>query len=246
MSYDWRYIVPTRKRPNAVPRIESMFPGALWVMDAADAAVYPLPKEQILVHPDDVVGLPRKRQWMLDHIQDETLVMIDDDIDFLFIQCGLVGRRTYDPGVIAHVVDQAYTIAKELGTSFFGFSVMADVRKFRASDPFILKGWMDGVIGIIGRKYRFNTHLRSRGDIDFALKVLEGDRFLWCDNRFAFSHDRFGRPGGMTGTRTSDTDRKDISFLKAEWTPYLKFSMRQKGMTPSFTITRKQPILLDL
>ena len=246
MSYPWRYVVPSRKRPNAVPRIESMFPEALWVIDAADAAVYPVPKERVLVHPDHIVGLPKKRQWILDHVPDETLVMIDDDVDFLFIQCGLVGRRTYDPGTIAHVVDQAYGIAKALGTSLFGFSVMADVRKFQASDPFKTKNWMDGVIGIIGRKYRFNTSLRSRGDIDFALKVIEGDRFIWCDNRFAFSHDRFGRPGGMTGTRTSETDKQDIATLKAEWAPYVKFAMRKNGLTPTFNFARKQPILLDL
>ena len=222
-----------------------MFPGALWCLDPADAKVYHVPKERMLIHPPDLLGLPRKREWILQHVDAETVVFLDDDIDFLFIQCGLVGRRSYDPEVIRFVIDQTYGIAKGLGTSLFGFSVMADVRKYRATDPFLLKTWMDGCFGVIGRKYHFNTNLKSRGDIDFALRVIEGDRFVWCDNRFAFSHDRFGKPGGMTGTRTADTDRQDLQTLMKEWGRFLEIHARKKGLTPTFKITRKQPIFLS-
>lgn len=240
-----KLIIPSRRRPDSVPRMEAMFPGALWCLDKEDAKTYPVERKRILIQPPTTIGLPRTRQWILDTVPDEIVGMLDDDVQFMFVNCGKVGRRIYDPDQIRKVIENGALMAKELGTSLFGFSKQGDVRKFTPTQPFNLCTWIAGFMGFVGRKIRFATHLKSRADMDFALRVLEKDRFVLCDNRFAFVYDSFRRPGGMTLTRTADTDRMDMVLLKKDWGPYIEFHERTMGLTPSFNVTRRQPLHLN-
>ena len=79
--------------------------------------------------------------------------------------------RARIPRVARRVVENAATIARGIGTAFFGFNqASGDVRKFRPYKPFLLNSWAGGVVGIVGREIRYDTSLLLRADIDFALQ----------------------------------------------------------------------------
>ena len=71
--------------------------------------------------------------------------------------------------------------------------------------------WTGGVIGIDGRKLRFNQSLLLRADIDFCLQSLVHDRIVLVDGRFSFIHTRFAGGGGNAANRSSARHEQEIA-----------------------------------
>lgn len=239
-----KIIIPSKSRAFRVPALSQMFPTATWCVSVSERPLYALPDAQVLVHPDTVIGLPRKRQWILDHVPDETVVMVDDDVRDVWCQVGRHGRAMTDPLAITRILENSEGMAKGFGTSLFAFANLGDVRKVRTFRPFHLTSWVGGVIGIIGRKFSFTTRLRRRGDIDFTMQVLERDRITFVDTRFAFRHDTFSMLGGGAGLTSSESDTQEIAWLTSRWSPWLRFSYGKSGAVPRVLVTRQQHLSL--
>ena len=89
-----KIIIPTRGRADVIgDKALCLFPDATLCVgeDEVDAygAVSDRPcsakplrgaKHELLVHPGNVVGIGPLRQWVLDHVDDPCVVMVDDDV----------------------------------------------------------------------------------------------------------------------------------------------------------------------
>lgn len=239
-----RIIIPSRRRPQNVARMNALFPRALWCVDRQDFRDYKLHKNQALIHPDDVLGPAKKKQWVLDHVDDEVVFLVDDDIKFLFCNVGLVGRRITEPESIQRILDNTLELARGFQTPLFGYAKHADVRKYNPSKPFNLATWVSTAMGIVGRPVRFTDRMVARADVDLSLRVLEKFRIVLSDERFAFASDRFTNTGGAATVRTQASDRSDLLYLKREWGPYVSFKETQRGITPTIHVERTIPLQL--
>ena len=148
----------------------------------------------VLTVPDSIEGLGRLRNWVLDSFDDETIVMIDDDIGKLYCLTGKNARRVEDPDEVVQVIANAAVMAKDAGLHVFGFS-QTDIRKYNGTTPFILTGWVGCVIGVIGRKFRFRDDY-FKVDIDMCLQAMMVDRVIWIDARYCFYQNRDNNMGG--------------------------------------------------
>lgn len=186
--------------------------------------------ENLVPHPDDVSGIAPIRQWVLDHFDDECIVFVDDDVYQLISLVGYSYSKIASPANARRVVENTANIARELGTAFFGFNQAFDVRKFVPQKPFLLHSWAGGVIGIIGREFRYDTGLRLRADIDYCLQVLLKRRVTFIENRIAFVHKRFGLTGGNALNRSAERNRQELEYLQRKWGKYLEVT-QSKGTT---------------
>lgn len=187
------------------------------------------PGAELLVHPAEVLGMGRKRQWILEHLDPkaEGVFMVDDDVTACMCLVGQTQREITDRRDIAQIVENAASCAREAGTILFGFMYTADTRHFRAYHPISFTGYVNGfAMGILrpppGQLHeagvRFDPLLTTKQDIDFSLQVLLKYRILWKDNRFAFrSGGWFRNVGGMATVRTSATVAANIERLRAKW-----------------------------
>lgn len=248
-----RVIIPSRKRPQACAHALRLFPQATVCVAEEEVADYaPLCETagvDLLTHPSEVAGIGPLRQWILDNVREEIVVMVDDDVGYMGVVAGRTtrGARLRDPVIIAQVVANAAHCAQVLGTPVFGFSQTgADVRKFRPQDPFVLCTWIGGVIGIIGRELRYDTELRLRADIDFCLQALREYRCVYMDSRFAFVHQRFNNTGGNAHQRSGERNAAEIAYLQRKWGKWLRVRPA-KGTTilDVRAVTRRQVIRLQ-
>lgn len=173
----------------------------------------------LLTVPDEVRGLGQLRNWILDNFDDETVVMIDDDISIVYGLSGEKAKMIEDPEELVQIIINDAVMAKDLGCKCFGFS-QADIRKYKGCEPFSFSKWVGCVIGVIGRKYRFRND-KFKVDIDFCLQNLLVDRILFVDNRYYFAQKRDTNKGGNSAFRTKeDYDRSKQSLIE-KWKGYL-------------------------
>lgn len=79
---DVKIVIPSHKRWSRVLTTSAVYGAALCVEESqADLYRKCNPGIEIITHPDSVLGLTRKRDWMIRNIGD--VFMLDDDISHL-------------------------------------------------------------------------------------------------------------------------------------------------------------------
>ncbi len=178
----------------------------------------------IVPHPDDVHGMGQKRQWILDHFDDEIVFMADDDIDSLIYMGGEEGHvgglrtKIKDPDHIWEVVQNTANIARDIGTNLFGFNELPDIRKFDYLDPFTTRDRINGfAMGIIRDGQHFDPRLVVKQDYDFYLMTLYWKRFVWRDDRYGFSAMHYTNKGGLASHRSTNKEIECIRILQQKF-----------------------------
>ena len=92
-----KIIIPTKGRANAIAsKALRLFPDATLCVGDDEVDAYGRLSQNLLVHPAGVVGIGPIRQWVLDHVEDRCVVMVDDDVTHVYSQVGFHKRRIED------------------------------------------------------------------------------------------------------------------------------------------------------
>ena len=119
---------------------------AEWQAEAYAAKHPQLPQ---IVHPDRVVGLPAKRQWLLERQGDQ--MQLDDDcigIFRIYRRKGSWKKGMLGPERAYELIQQTGETARSLGAFLFGFDSHAHPLTYDALRPFRFGGYSPG--GAIG------------------------------------------------------------------------------------------------
>lgn len=217
-----KIIIPSKGRADLLAdKAFRLFPDASVCVGKSEVAEYQKVTKDLLVHPDKVVGIGPLRQWVLDHVDDPCVVMVDDDVKCVYNVTGFYKERYDDPQVAMAVLERTAILAGDAGCRVFGFNQAWDVRKYNPFKPFVLNGWTGGIIGFVGRDLRYDTSLLLRADIDFCLQSLQRHRIVMIENRWLFVHDRFTGAGGNALQRSSARHEKEIAYLRRKWGAHL-------------------------
>ena len=188
-------IILSHKRAGKVTTHEHIA-GAKLCIPESQAADYleAYPKVEQLVHPDKVVGLWAKRQWVKEQLGDH--VQMDDDMVCIFRLYRPAGRSStswkkvsLSPDRASELIDVTADRARRLGAFLFGFGQHAHPLTFAALKPFRFGGYTPGgLLGIMeGAKYFWPTNLSLPDGDDYWVCLLNAHfhRFAFFDRRFA-------------------------------------------------------------
>jgi hypothetical protein len=238
-------IVLSRQRPGSVGDIEHLFPDSLWCIGANEAEAYAVPQSRKLIHPADVVGIGKLKQWVLDNTQG-TIFLVDDDIAKVWCMVGRAGHEVSGAENIRQIIENAAEIAEAIGAPVFGFDQAWDVRKFHPMEPFLMTGWVSTALGFIGREIAYDETLLSQADIDFCLRCLLKKRLIFVDQRFSFVCKRFNNRGGSAGIRSMAKYREQIDKVCRRWGQWIWFRQTKGTYRLGIRVSRRQPLDLDL
>jgi hypothetical protein len=211
-----KIVIPSHKRATRV-RTSSVVANAAICVPKAQADLYKRcnPGIEVVQHPDDVIGLARKRDWIVKHFKN--VFMLDDDIDGM--------RRLYSDREDATLVEPllAYDIiqatalaAKEAGAFLYGFSHSPTPVSFNSLNPIKLTGYVTGCAhGVLeGSKLWYNPEIICNEDYWISLLNAYHHRMLYKDTRYYFDQkDTFVNAGGLAEFRNVDAERKDFELL---------------------------------
>jgi hypothetical protein len=226
-----KIVIPSKGRAQTIrEKALRLFPDAIVCVGDNEVDAYKKISSNLLVHPASVVGIGPLRQWVLDHIDDPCVVMVDDDVTHVYSQVGFHKWRIEDADTARAIVERLAIVAKDAGARVFGFQQAARPLAYANFKPFSVNTWVGGIVGIIGRELRYDNSLLLRADIDFCLQSLMRDRFVLVDGRYSFIHVRFAGKGGNAGNRSAERHAREIAYLKKKWGPFLD-EVLAKGTT---------------
>ena len=226
-----KIVIPSKGRADTLQaKALRLFPDATICVGDDEVDEYAEVSDRLLVHPASVVGIGPLRQWVLDHVDDPVVVMVDDDVTHIYSQVGFHKKRFEDADTARVMVERLAILAVDAGVTAFGFNQAARPLAYSNCRPFSLNTWCGGLIGINGRSLRFDTSLLLRADIDFCLQCLLRDRIVLVDGRYSFIHTRFGGSGGNASNRSQERHEREIAYLRKKRGPYLDV-VQAKGTT---------------
>ena len=212
-----KIVIPSHKRATKV-RTTSVVTNAIICVPESQEQAYRLcnPADEIVTHPDSVIGLARKRDWIIRHFGN--VFMLDDDIDSMKRVYAEPGERAdVDERTVYELIQAAADACRQMGGHLFSFAHAPTPVAYNPMKPIELAGYHTGCAhGVIA-----NSRLWYSGDVkvneDYWISCLNAfeNRFSWKDTRFYFAQkDTFVNPGGLSEFRNVDAEEKDFELLQ--------------------------------
>jgi hypothetical protein len=164
------------------------------------------PGSELIVHPDSVVGIAPKRQWLVDRY--ERVMMFDDDLKHMVdLQVGPgEDARIKDPQIVRDLTTRLFDMAEGMGVHVVGFNTYLDPALYRPHRPFSLRHMVSGhCLGLIADERLRLPNMPHMLTDDLYVSALAAyhDRMLLTDNRYGLAmQDTWKSDGGMATHRT--------------------------------------------
>jgi hypothetical protein len=149
------------------------------------------PEAELIEHPDDVVGIAPKRQWIVDNLGPRVM-MFDDDLKHMVdLQVGAgEDARVKDPQIVRDLTYRLFDMADEMGVHVCGFNTYLDPALYRPHRPFSLRHMVSGhCLGLIAdERLRLPQmpHMLT-DDLYVSAMAAYHDRMLLTDNRYGLA-----------------------------------------------------------
>lgn len=198
---------------------------------------------EIVTHPDSVIGLARKRDWIIKHFKN--VFMLDDDVEGLSrIYVGKGEPTTVEPDEAYDLIQATAHAAHEAGAYLFGFSSSPAPISYDAFNPIRLSGYVTGCAhGVLeGSKLWYNPDIICNEDYWISLLNAHHHRLLWKDTRFYWKQkDTFVNRGGLAEFRNLEAEERDFHLLRQVFGEVVELRKNKQNSKHPFQKTLKLP-----
>lgn len=235
-------VIPSHKRHDKVFAKKLVLNPIICVAESqADLYRQYNPDCEIVTHPDDVIGLIPKRNWMAKHFGE--LFMIDDDVHAvknLVVEKGEPGVIR-DPERVTEIINSLYELACMLDVHLFGFTSRISPVMYDESGFYSLSKMITGCS--YGVRYNknvwWNEELKLKEDFWISCYMKYKERRILTDLRYNFSQkSTFVNAGGLAAFRNQEEERRSILFIKKNFGD----SIQLKGATNNGKDKTKQMV----
>lgn len=226
-----KIVIPSHKRHDRVISKRLVEDPIICVAES-QAEIYKRynPECEIVTHPDDVIGLIPKRNWMAKHFGE--LFMLDDDVMRmvkLYIEPGETAAIK-DKVKITRLINELYEMACLMDVNLFGFTNCTTPTMFSEQKWLHLGKQITGCA--YGVRYNpniwWNEELKLKEDFWISCYVKYKERKVLTDMRYNFQQKgTFASAGGLASIRTQEEERRNILALKYAFGDVI--SLKKKG-----------------
>ena len=239
-----KIVIPSHKRANRVLTKFAVSNAILCVAESQkDEYAEHSPNVEIVTHPDSVIGISNKRNWIIKYF--ESVMMVDDDIDKLVRVYTEQGENaTILPDVAHDIIQMTAHAAREAGAYVFGFSNSPNPVGYNSLNPITLTGFVNGcACGVLsGSKLWYNPDIRCNDDYWLSLLNAHYHRLVYRDTRFYFAQkNTFVNRGGNAEFRNLEAEKKDFEFLKRVFGNVIELRTNPRNAKHEFQKTMKLP-----
>lgn len=213
-----KIVIPSHKRHDRV-FAKKLVRDAIICVAESQADLYRQfnPECEIVTHPDDVIGLIPKRNWMAKYFGE--LFMLDDDVHVcksLYVEKG-ESCAIRDPDKITEIINSLYELACMLDIHLFGFTSRISPVMYDETGYYSLSKMITGCS--YGVRYNkniwWNEELRLKEDFWISSYVKYKERRILTDLRYNFAQrNTFVNAGGLSAIRNQEEERRSILFIK--------------------------------
>ena len=226
-----RIVIPSHRRWDRVLAKRLVQDPIICVAESQEAIYRDYnPDCEIVTHPDSVVGLIPKRNWMARHFGD--LFMLDDDVHVvrrLYVEKG-ESAPIRDPAEVTAVIARLHELAEMLDIHLYGFSSAVTPVMYSEEAYLSLSHMITGcAYGVRPSKnIWWNEDVKLKEDFWISCYVKYKERRVLTDGRYNFAQKgTFVSAGGLAGIRNQDEERRSILFMRKSFGECI----RLKGVT---------------
>lgn len=212
-----KVVIPSHKRADRV-KTTSVVANAVICVPESQREAYRATNRgvEIVAHPDSVVGLAMKRDWIARHFGN--VFMLDDDIGSMQRVYTEPGEKSQvDPQTAYELIQSCADAARQAGAFLFSFSHVPAPVLYNPLAPIDLAAYHTGCAhGVLaGSKLWYNPEIRVNEDYWISCLNAFEHRLSWKDTRFYFAQkDTFVNPGGLSEFRNVDAEEADFRLLQ--------------------------------
>lgn len=213
-----------------MPTIRELLPSAIICVDEREVEDYRsyVPDENLLAHPE-FDGLPAIRNWIVDTIKTDAVVLIDDDLTC--VRCTTGSKRAVtDSEEILAIIENGLIACSDLDLGVFCFSRTTNTTIIRPDvRPIVPVQQVFSAFGVMNRARhrKWRTDLHGRADVDYTMQTLLDDRCLYADIRYYFDFGRiYSGRGGAVGLISTSDFLEASKRLKDRWGKHINYGGR--------------------
>lgn len=182
------------------------------------------PDCEIVCHPDDVVGLIPKRNWMAKYFGD--CFMLDDDVysfNRVWVERG-ESQPIKSRARITRAINELYELAELLDVHLFGFGNKTSPTMYPDNKFLSMSNAITGCA--YGIRYNenvwWNELLKLKEDFWISCYMKHKERVVLTDRRYCFHQkDTFVNSGGLAEIRNQDEERRNILLMRKYFGPVI-------------------------
>ena len=184
--------------------------------DYTDYVEAGVPKDKLVCHPDTLIGIAPKRNWMMDNLQgDNALAMFDDDL-VAFAHIGWQQFRKLTRSQAHDVLEHSAQLCEDWGLKIWGYHNVPLTRAFNWSFPIEMTNYVAGCcMGILPDSgLRFDERFTSKDDFDISLQHIHRYRIIMKDMRYGVhAVGTMTASGGLSVYRNASSEKRLADLL---------------------------------
>ncbi len=241
-------VCPSHGRAGRV-RVLEVIPDIPLCVAESQAPAYEAahPGVELIVHPDEIVGIAPKRQWLLDKYDE--VFMFDYDVKGVINLGAPPGEKAkFGPQEIRDRVYRLFDVARRIDAYAVGFSSYGDPTLYRPHRPFATTGFLSGhALGLrqspkVKMPYPSAPWLLT-DDLYVSALTQFHHRKIWRDDSVGISAAKtWTGTGGMATHRTWDRVIENERYLKGLFGD----AVQRRGNTARSTLTVEIQLTLSV
>lgn len=245
------FCIPSYRRTGKVKTLE-LFPTAILFVAESEADEYKKNNSsaRIEIVPNSVQGnLCRIRNYILDKMQNNAVIILDDDISEI-LHMGVVGeKKTWQevrkeelPSLFCKFAD----LTEEWGFDYFGLQCNSDSMTTRLITPFSTTSYIGGPVqGFLPtNRCRYDERLPLKEDYDMTLQQCNSKRGCLRFNLYCYRAKQSKQEGGCASYRSIEEEKRQFELLRRKWgSKIVKTDISNKGKSMKQKIIDYNPII---
>lgn len=213
------FAIPSKGRPTKI-KSAKVLPGASVYVPASEVPAY----ERCGVHhlvavPMSIHGITATRNWILDHVPDPWVVMMDDDlmtVGWVRLDEETTTRFPLTEAIIHRECEKLADLADTLGYRIFGPATQSAPRAVYPWKPFLWRSYVTAsCMGIANwRGTRFDPSYPLKEDYELCLRCLTEDGGIVAARHWFWQNSHWSDAGGCANDRTRAKEEEAIRRLR--------------------------------
>lgn len=212
-------VIPSHKRAANVLTTKVVQHGILCVPDSQYLEYKKYnPTTEIVAHPDTIIGLPPKLEWIRQNF--DNCFFLDDDCTGFKQLYEKANPQIKDKDLVREIIENTAYSARMAGSYLFGFAKDPNPLTYNAHEPIKLTGFvLGGATGLLsGSKLYWDCNMKINGDYFISLLNAFYHRTVYKDMRYCFTFAKtFTNQGGLAGVRNTALLEEHYHYLRSKF-----------------------------
>lgn len=212
--------VPSKGRPNTLKTLR-VIPSATLYVPRNEAESYRAcnPKTEVVSVPNEVKGITKTRNWILNNTDHRRVMFIDDDVKVCGWKEALphnFATRTLSEDQWLDEFTKLFDLTEQLGLRVFGIATQSAPRAVYTYKPFLFHTYVTAsCMGLINTKRtRFDESFPVKEDYELNLRLLKEDGAILGARYIYWENEHWAQAGGCKDYRTQAMELDAIIRLK--------------------------------